>query len=195
MKTLLIFSFAVLVIAARSLSAEVAPASVFVHTPPASVDASQTEIVKLEVTGEEISRVRALIQGESGYRIASLEQNGQSFIASVSFEQLAELRYRFQYQMNDGSLHESQNYVIRKLATDESESELSAMQQSIDGLKSKVAQLQNTVQALRVADPKTLAKQRHVEMARAVVLLSKREREVAEAEQRLRDGTLDKAVQ
>jgi hypothetical protein len=179
----------------RSLSADAVPNTFLTHSPPASVDASQTEMVQLIASGSNITRVRALIQSDSGYRIAALEQQGDSFVTTVSFNQLAELRYRFQFQLSDGSLHESQNYVIRKLATEAFEGELVQMQRSLEILKSKTAQLQNNVQALRIADPKALAKQRHVEMARAMVLLSKREREVAEAEERLRNGSLEKVVQ
>lgn len=157
----------------------------FVHVPSADVelDVSQIE-VRAKALGA--ARMRVFVQEEHGLRVVAMTPQEESFSAILQFKNLAELRYQFQVQGQDGRLSESKEFVVRKRSGVELESELAQAAQANTDLRIKIAQLENTVQGLRTTDPKVLAKQRNVEMAKVLVLLSQREREVAEAEAKLK---------
>lgn len=163
-------------------------AAEFEHQAPEQEAIDHPERIMLRTPANGIERVRVLIQAESGYRVVPMERAGAEFVANVSFEELAELAYHFQVDALDGPVFETKTYVLRKHSGVEFEQEIEQGQRELDKLKAEVLQLENTLQGLRVADPKVLARQKHIELARAVVLLTKRERQVREAEAAVRDG-------
>jgi hypothetical protein len=154
-----------------------------VPTPDVEVDVPQVE-VRAKAFGA--ARMRVLVQEEHGLRVVTMTPQDDSFSAVLQFKNLAELRYQFQVQGQDGRLSESKEFVVRKRSGSELEAELAQAAQINTDLRVKITQLENTVQGLRTTDPKVLAKQRNVEMAKVLVLLSQREREVAEAEAKLK---------
>ena len=163
----------------------------FSHTAP-QVSPAKTngaESVTLEVRADGIKRMRVLVQIEQGLKVLELENKGDYFAAELELRDYAELFYSFQYQTLDGALHETELFVVRKHSSNELEDELKLKQAEVAALQQRLAEHENTLQALKAADPKTLAKQRNVEMARAVVLLSRRERQVEEAERKLHQGS------
>ncbi|MBX7143563.1 MAG: hypothetical protein K1X79_03855 [Oligoflexia bacterium] len=176
------------VIMASPISTYALSQAEFKHEPPERDAIEHPERVILRTPAEGIERIRVLIEAEAGYRAVPMEREGAEYIANISFEDLAELTYHFQVDASDGPIFESQSYVLRKHSGQEFEQELQQKTAELEKLQAEVLQLVNTVQGLRVADPKALARQKNMELARAVVLLSKRERQVREAEAAIRNG-------
>lgn len=163
----------------------------FKHIPPEASSQNESGQVLLVISADNIKRARILVQQTNGILVAELkkQQANNSYEVIVSFNGLAELIYSFQYETLDGKLQESQSYHLRRYSGQEYEQAIKDKIAELQALKEQLPQLENEIQALRSSDPKSLARQKNVELARAIVLLNKREREVKEAEVRQRKGS------
>jgi len=127
------------------------------------------------------AKARVLISTLNGYKVIPMQQRGKEFQANIRFEELALLNYQFQLEGKDGSLFQSEYFSVRQPASQEFEAKLRELTIALERLSAKKRQVENSLYALKSLKPAELAKRKGQEMARALVALSQREREVSQA--------------
>ncbi len=144
------------------------------HTPP-NVELGKEILVS--IPAQDLKRARVLVGARDGYSVIPMQQQGEQFKAALNFANLATLMYQFQIETKDGKVLETEYYSIRQPSNKELELLIANLSKEASSLQGKIKQLESSLFALKRVDPKTLGAQKAGEMAKALVLLGKRERE------------------
>lgn len=155
------------------------------HQPPEVV---LGENPVFEVVAPGMKRVRMLVVTREGYRAVPMSQSGNTFQAQISFDDMAILRYQFQLETIDGRKNISKYYSVRQPSGQEVETEILELAKKAEKLKARVTQVENAIHSLRSTDPEVLGRRRKKELAKAYILLGKRERRLDERQASVKDA-------
>lgn len=159
------------------------------HTPPTlDIRDEMHEGVNVSIPAAGIKRARVLVRAEDGYRSVPMIMQNDKFVANLKFGTLASLHYRFQVEGEDSTLNQSSRYVIRQPSSQALEGRISTLQKEADTVSAKVEQSQAALRNLQAVTPESLSRQRNKEYAQAILLLTKRERELAQLRQKSERG-------
>ena len=147
------------------------------HVPP-KVQAGDdfSAPLRLTIPGHEIKKARVLLATPTGYRAIPMIKAARTYEAEVFFGDFAVVSYLFQVETISGQVHESKRYSIRQPADAELEGKISALRTQYRTINARRKQLENAIHNLKNADPQALGRRKDQELARALVILGKRER-------------------
>ena len=158
----------------------------FSHQPPQSEVSAGAQEFSLKVPSAEIKRVRVLAQRKNGIQSIEMTPQGANFVATATFGDASSFSYTFQIEDTDGKLYESAQYTLNQTNNSGSSDELAALGEELEGLKAKTNQLQNNLRTAEAVDPQVLARSKQQELAKALLALSKKEREWNELQEKLK---------
>ncbi len=174
MKVISIFSFLFLASICTALDAKQLG-----HIPPGPFSVVPKEGIELQLPARDYKRARVLVASMSGYKVVEMARAGDLFSAKVQFQDLAILKYQFQIETVGGNFDESEYFTINQPAGADTEKDLLSLTSDLEQLRAKQSQLENAVFGLKQTDPETLAKRKNQELARALLILTQKERELA----------------
>ncbi|MCB0309791.1 MAG: hypothetical protein KDD42_01070 [Bdellovibrionales bacterium] len=149
----------------------------FRHEPPDfKLVGEAGQKLPIVISAQGLKRARILAVSGSGYRAYPMRRRGDEFFAQIKFEDLALLKYQFQLEDQAANFYESDFYTIRQPSNNEMETMITALKDQELSLRAKRQQLENQLFGVKQADPAQLAKRKSQELARALVLLGKKER-------------------
>lgn len=153
----------------------------FKHTPPVlKGEASLDKEIQISIPANGLRRARLFVAQPSGYVVTPMNAAGPEFVAPLKFGKLAVIKYQFQIEASDGLIYETEFYTIRQPSSSDQEKRISALTTELESLNAKIHQLESSISGLKIADPRVLGKRKGQELAKALLLLSKKEREYAE---------------
>lgn len=146
------------------------------HVPPQIV--SYDEIL-LTLPAAGLKRARVLVASPSGYRIIPMSRvaGDANFKVAVTFGELAIMKYRFQAETEAGSFLESDFFSLSEPVGPEVKEKLEILSAKSQALNARVIQLKNAIVGIEQSDPNELAKRSNKELAKALLVLSEREKE------------------
>lgn len=146
------------------------------HLPPNAV--SYDEIL-LTLPAAGLKRARVLVASPTGYRIIPMSRvsGDHNFKVAVTFGELAIMKYRFQAETDAGSYLESDFFSLSEPVGPEVKEKLEILSAKSQALGARVIQLKNAIAGLEQSDPADLAKRSNKELAKALLVLSEREKE------------------
>jgi hypothetical protein len=146
------------------------------HLPPNVV--SYDEIL-LTLPAVGLKRARVLVASPSGYRIIPMSRvaGDAKFKVAVTFGELAIMKYRFQAETESGSFLESDFFSLSEPVGPEAKEKLEILSAKSQALNARIIQLKNAIAGIEQSDPNELAKRSNKELAKALLVLSEREKE------------------
>lgn len=151
------------------------------HKEPVIDAQSASQAITVTIPSTGLKRARVLLLTTHGYKAMVMTGDGRLFTAKLTLAELAQLKYQFQVETEDGRILETKFYAVRKPSDPELEKKISDLKAESELWHAKAQQMQNGLDSLQATDPQQLAKRKDQEYARALVKLGRKEREEAEA--------------
>ena len=148
------------------------------HIPPQTLNVKAG--VDLSIPASGLKRARVLQVTQGGYRVFEMTRESDVFRAVVNFDNLAALRYQFQAETNQGEYLESPYFTVSQPADTDLEARALQLAAEVQQYQAKSTQLKTVLAGVQETSPETLAKRRNEELARALVLLGQKQRELSE---------------
>lgn len=150
-----------------------------VHTPP---PATEDREVVLSVATKGLTRARALILRNDGIEPVAMTRGQDAFTARIPFGTGASIRYMIQAQSEVGELVTTEEFVVARPAPNGiADGGALNLDKELAIADAKVRQLENAIFSLKNADPEDLRKRKSRELAKSLVTLSQKERDLTTA--------------
>lgn len=132
----------------------------------------------LLIDAEGVAAARVLIPTANGVRVVELEHANDKFKKTIKLLPGDRSVFQFQIKPTSGPVFETEYFEFKNESGADAQAELLAQEKEQQEKLADIARVEQNLAALKNSDPANLAKNKNQDMARALLLLSKKEREL-----------------
>lgn len=151
---------------------------VFKHVPP-QTEQIEASPLKLSLDNPELLKARVLVARQNGYQAIEMTRTDSGFVAELDFGTLAIFKYQFQVQTQDERYLESPVYKVRQSSSKSLEENIEKLKGQLEQVSANKTQLERSLFALKQADEDSLRIKAKQDLAKALLELGDKERELA----------------
>jgi len=147
----------------------------YYHVPPQFELGKELPVV---FTAPGAEQVKMLICDIDGVKVKSMTSNGNDFETTITFENLALIKYQFLVYYSGHETLETGYYWLRQPSNEILEERLRELNNQLSDLSTRIKQVQNGLVSLEGTDAGFFNQRRSEEMGKAVLALRQKEKEL-----------------